>query len=68
MEPMIKSKIPELMEKKGVRAVDLIANNISNQTAYRIARGEANFNLATLDLIMQILDTKDFNEVLEYVE
>ena len=68
METMIKSKIPELMEQKGVRAVDLIAANISNQTAYRIARGETNLNLKTLEVIMEILGTRDFNDVLEYVE
>ena len=66
---MIKVKVPELMEKRGINATDLMRKaNIAYGTALRLSKGEAEaISFEVLDSLCKLFDAK-VQDILEYVK
>jgi DNA-binding Xre family transcriptional regulator len=64
---MIKLKVPELMEKKGLNITDLMRKaNIAYSTAYRISKGKADsISFEVLNSLCEAFDVQ-VQDVLEY--
>ena len=65
---MIKVKVPELMEQKGLNASDLMRKaNIAYRTALRLSKGEATaMSFDVLESLCQLFEV-NVQDVLEYI-
>ncbi len=65
---MIKVKVPELMQKKGWNATDLMRKaNIAYRTAHRLSKGEADaITFDVLEALCELFDAR-VQDILEYV-
>ncbi len=65
----LKSFVPELIQKKGWDVKTFAAHcmlvGMGQSTAYRLARGETNFNIETLQQIMDILEVSSISELVD---
>jgi hypothetical protein len=60
------SKIPDLMMARNLGSVDLIRLGLSPATAFRAARGETDFQLATVVKIMDALGVTTIDDLFRY--
>ena len=65
---MIKVKVPELMEQKGLNASDLMRKaNIAYRTALRLSKGEAEaMSFDVLESLCKLFEV-NVQDVLEYI-
>ncbi len=65
---MIKLKVPELMNKKGLSITDLMRQaNIAYTTAHRISKGKADsISFEVLNSLCEVFDVQ-VKDVLEYI-
>ena len=65
---MIKVKVPELMNKKGLNAADLMRKaNIAYGTALRLSKGEGDaITFEVLESLCKLFDAR-VQDVLEYI-
>jgi len=65
---MIKLKVPELMDKKGLSITDLMRQaNIAYTTAHRISKGKADsISFEVLNSLCEVFDVQ-VKDILEYI-
>jgi len=65
---MIKLKVPELMDKRGLSITDLMRQaNIAYTTAHRISKGKADsISFEVLNSLCEVFDVQ-VKDVLEYI-
>jgi putative transcriptional regulator len=65
---VIKVKVPELLEKHGMNATDLMRKaNIAYATAYRLSKGQGTaISFDVLDTLCKLFDVQ-VKDVLEYI-
>ncbi len=65
---MIKLKVPELMEKRGINITELMRKaNIAYTTAHRISKGRADsISFDVLNSLCEVFDAK-VQDILEYI-
>jgi putative transcriptional regulator len=65
---MIKLKVPELMDKKGLSITDLMRQaNIAYTTAHRISKGKADsISFEVLNSLCKVFDIQ-VKDILEYI-
>ncbi len=65
---MIKLKVPELMNKKGLSITDLMRQaNIAYTTAHRISKGKADsISFEVLNSLCEVFDVQ-VKDILEYI-
>lgn len=70
MKGRLISHVPALLEKKGwngrMLAGHMMIRGSSPDTAYRLARGETNFNMETILVVAEILGCKSISELIEF--
>jgi len=68
----LKNHVPELLAAKGwsiTHFVKLcILSDLSQDTAYRLARGETNFTSETLKTIAEIFDLSSISQVIDIAD
>lgn len=61
--------VPELLRRKGWDVKTFVAHcmlaGLSQDTAYRLSRGETNFNTETIAKAAQVLDVSTLGEIIE---
>lgn len=67
----LKSFVPDLLAKKGwstkTFAAKCMLAGMGQDTAYRMARGETNFNVDTLKQVAAILGVSSISEIIDFV-
>ncbi|RJX17511.1 MAG: hypothetical protein C4575_12775 [Desulforudis sp.] len=68
----LKNHVPELLVEKGWDIKTFVAHcmlaGLSQDTAYRLSRGETNFNTETLRVIADIFELSSLGKVIDIVE
>lgn len=64
----LRSRVPDLLKKKGLTALDLVRLGVSYNMAYRVARGYTNFKLYTAWMLVKALGLKSLDDLFEYVQ
>lgn len=60
------SKIPQIMKTLEFTPRDLVERGVTQDVAYRAARGEVSFHLITLVQIADALEVSSFNDLITY--
>lgn len=68
----LKSFVPELLAKKGWDIKTFVAYcllaGLSQDTAYRLSRGETNFNADTIRAVAKVFGVSSISEVIDIVD
>lgn len=64
----IKSKVPELLNERGLTPMDLVRAGISYATAFRLAKGNIQITMDTLSQLVTVLNINKIEEIIEVVK
>ena len=64
---MLKSNIPQEMNKRGMKPRDLVESGVASQgLAYKIYKGDTNLTLKTLARLCQLFGVQFLDDLIEY--
>ena len=60
------SRVPELLNARGWKALELVRRGLPYNTAYRVARGSTEINLRTARQLVDIFELTSINDIFVY--
>ncbi len=63
----LESRVPELLEKRGWNAIDLIRRGLSYSTAYRVAKGDTEVTLKIARQLVDIFGLQTLDQIFRYI-